>query len=109
MKTEWTPQMMQVLRITAAYARAGRSRRAARLGADQASDHRSSGATIRAAALIERSGRDPAETRDAVWALITLRCRMFRRLVHCCFDALDRTNSLVTLVRLWVLDWFAGP
>ena len=53
MKTEWTPQMMQVLRITAAYARAGRSRRAARLGADQASDYRSSGATIRAAALIE--------------------------------------------------------
>jgi hypothetical protein len=33
---------------------------------------------------------------------------MFRRLVHCCFDALDRTNSLVTLVRLWVLDC-AGP
>jgi hypothetical protein len=29
MKTEWTPQMMQVLRITAAYARAGRSRRVA--------------------------------------------------------------------------------
>ena len=63
MKTEWTPQMMQVLRITAAYARARRSRRAARLGADQASDYRSSGATIRAAALIERSGRDPAGTR----------------------------------------------
>jgi hypothetical protein len=33
---------------------------------------------------------------------------MFRRLVHRCFDALDRTHSLVMLVRLWVLDWFAG-
>ena len=38
-----------------------------------------------------------------------LRCRMFRRLVRLCFDALDRADYLVTSARLRVLDWIAGP
>jgi hypothetical protein len=47
--------------------------------------------------------------RDAIWALNVLKCTMFRRLARLHCDALDRADYLVTLARLRVLDWIAGP
>jgi hypothetical protein len=43
---------------------------------------------------------------DALWTLAVPRCGMFRRLVN---SALDNAAHLLTLARLRLYDWMAGP